>query len=218
MEHPPDDVNNCDDLDLVAVSQANAANHKEYEFEQDLVYGRSDYVFNDSEDSEEEEEEDGQNPNEPPILKAAQRGNLTLVEELLRHDPSCVNVADDDGYTPLHRAAQSNRIEVLKCLIENGAQIDARTVDGWQAIHSAAQWGHVRILLILVAMGADINARTNGGNSPFHLAVTRPTNRQLIEYMLFLDEVDLEAVNDANDTAYDICKRNSRLYKLWELL
>lgn len=206
-----DSSNHCDALSLVNDVDVN---DNQYGFEQDLVYGRSDYVFDDDFSSEEEQE----NPNEHPILKAAQKGNIPLAEELLRQDPSCVNVTDPDGYTPLHRAAQSNREEMLKYLIENGANLNARTIDGWQAIHSAAQWGHAAILRILVSAGVDINSRTNGGNTPFHLAVTRPTNKLLIEYLLFLDEVDLEARNDANDTAYDICKRNSRLYKLWELL
>lgn len=191
-------------------------NDDEYGFERDLVYGRSDYAFEDELNGEEESDEE--DPNASPILKAAERGNLQLVEELLRTDPSSVNVADSDGYTPLHRACYSNRIEVAKCLIENGANIRARTDDGWQPIHSAAQWGNVDLVRILVSSGADINVRSNGGNTPFHLAATRPTNRPLIEYMLYSGEVDIEAKNDANDTAFDICKRNSRLYKLWELL
>jgi len=171
--------------------------------------------FQDSLDGRETIEPD---PDEAPILKAAEKGQLELVKKLIREDPNCVNVSDVDGYTPLHRASYNNRIEVAKLLIANGANIAAQTIDGWQPIHSAAQWGNVHIVRLLMSSGADINARSNGNNTPFHLAVTRPSNRPLIEYMLFSDEVDIEAKNDASDTPFDICKRNSRLYKLWDLL
>ena len=157
-------------------------------------------------------------PAEAPILHASEKGKLNLVKQMIQQDPCSVNVSDVDGYTPLHRACYNNRIEVVKYLIENGANLSAQTIDGWQPIHSAAQWGHVNVVRILVSSGADINARTNGRNTPFHLAVSRPSNRPLIEYMLFSDDVDIEAKNDASDTAFDICKRNSLLYKLWDLL
>ncbi|KAI2808945.1 ankyrin repeat domain-containing protein [Blomia tropicalis] len=157
-------------------------------------------------------------PEEHPILKAAEKGKLDLVKQMIQMEPWSVNVSDVDGYTPLHRASYNNRIEVVKYLIENGANVRAKTMDGWEPIHSAAQWGNVQIVRILMASGGDINARSNGGNTPFHLAVSRPSNRPLIEYMLYSDDVDIEAKNDAVDTAYDICKRNSRLYKLWDLL
>jgi len=206
---------NCDDTELDTDQRELFDTDNEYGFEKDLIYGRSDYHFQDEDDDEDTAND---NPNEPPILKAAEKGYLQLVEDLLRSDPGAVNISDIDGYTALHRACYSNRIEVVKCLIENGANLFAKTVDGWQPIHSAAQWGNVDIVKILVGSGADINARSNGGNTPFHLAASRSTNRPLIEYMLFSDEVDIEAKNDAKDTAFDICKRNSRLYKLWELL
>ena len=212
MDHPDLDARDFavtrDDIQVKLLE-----NDNQFGFEHDMAYGRTEVDFDDDDDS------NGQNnDDESPILKASEKGNLELVRELLRQDPSLVNVADVDGYTPLHRACYSNRIEMVKCLIENGANLCAVTVDGWQPIHSAAQWGNVQIVRILISSGADINARSNGGNTPFHLAVSRPSNRPLIEYLLFLDEVDIEAKNDANDTAFDICKRNSRLYKLWDLL
>lgn len=190
------------DSDIDSVNEPNFA-ASDHEFEEST---------NDRSESIDEE------PDEEPILRACEKGKLDLVKELVQKQPNLVNVADVDGYTPLHRACYNNRIEVVKYLIENGANLAAPTIDGWQPLHSAAQWGHVQVVRILVNSGADINARSNGGNTPFHLAVSRPSNRPLIEYMLYSDDVDIDAKNDASDTAFDICKRNSRLYKLWDLL
>lgn len=153
------------------------------------------------------------------ILECAEKGKVKLIERFLQVDPSLVNVTDSEQYTPLHRACSNNRIEAVKVLISNGANIEAATVDGWQPIHSAAQWGNVQLVRLLLASGSDLNSRTDGGNTPFHLAATRAaTNRELIEYLLFHDLVDIDATNNAGDTPFDICKRNSRYYKLWNLL
>ena len=42
------------------------------------------------------------------ILWAAENGNTDLVTELLESDQSLVNSKDNDGYSPLHRAAYEN--------------------------------------------------------------------------------------------------------------
>ena len=42
------------------------------------------------------------------ILWAAENGNIELVIELLDSDRTLVNSRDNDGYTPLHRAAYEN--------------------------------------------------------------------------------------------------------------
>lgn len=152
------------------------------------------------------------------ILEAAEDGYLEMVRKFIEQNPSCINVPDEDGYTALHRACYNNHVEVVKYLLEHGADVGARTNDGWQPIHSSAQWGNVQILRILCSWGADLNSKTVGGNTPFHLAVSKPRNGQLIEYLLFHDDVDIEAINDAGDSPYNICKRYSKHYKLWEFL
>lgn len=154
------------------------------------------------------------------ILEAAEKGRIELMKQFYKIDPDLINIQDSDGYTPLHRACYNNRIETVKWLVTNGANVCAKTDDGWQPIHCAAQWGCVKVFRILLAYGANINCKTNGANTPFHLAVTRgERNRKLIEYLLFrCQDIDLNARNDADDTPFDICKRNSMMYKLWDLL
>ena len=38
-----------------------------------------------------------------------------------------INAADSDGWTPLHCAASCNSVQMVKFLVENGAQIFAET-------------------------------------------------------------------------------------------
>ena len=74
------------------------------------------------------------------FLKAAEFGNLTLVEQMIKLDDKFIKAKDSDEYTALHRASYNGRIDVIKVLISNGADVTARTIDGWQPLHCACRW------------------------------------------------------------------------------
>jgi ankyrin repeat protein len=57
---------------------------------------------------------------------AAHLGMLDRLEELVGRDPSLVHARGGDGKTPLHWAST---VEVAGCLLDRGAEIDARDVD-----------------------------------------------------------------------------------------
>lgn len=52
---------------------------------------------------------------------------------------------------------------IFQVLVQNGANISARTDDGWQPLHSACKWNSADCAAKLLAYGADINALSNGG-------------------------------------------------------
>jgi ankyrin repeat domain-containing protein 49 len=43
-------------------------------------------------------------------LWAAETGNIDILNEMLQTDPNLVNAVDNDGYTPLHRAAYEGHV------------------------------------------------------------------------------------------------------------
>jgi ankyrin repeat protein len=151
------------------------------------------------------------------ILKAAENGDIDRVKKCLNIDKNLVEVDDSDGYTALHRATYNNHIEVVKLLIESGANVCSRTADGWQPIHSAAKWKHIHLLDFLLASGADINAVSNGGNTALHLAANH-NSKEVIEFLLFHEDIDVTLKNDCGETAFDIAKRSSNYYRLWDYL
>ena len=61
-------------------------------------------------------------PDEKAILQAAENGNLEKVKNLLAKNPSLIEAADIDGYTPLHRACYGNHIEIVEVFIKNNIQ------------------------------------------------------------------------------------------------
>ena len=78
----------------------------------------------------------------------------------------------DDGSSLLHYAAWLGGPQVIRSLLEAGADPNARTDDGWTPLHAAAESNEHpdEVVAVLVAAGADSNARTQRGTTPLHLA------------------------------------------------
>lgn len=142
---------------------------------------------NEDEEVEEEEEDHSQewylekeeslkDTPEVLILWAVENNRLSTVRRLLKVDPLLVHCCDEDGYTPLHRAAYSGHVDVVSALIANGATVNTRTIDGWTPLHSACHWSRVAVASLLLQHGAELNAQTNGGLTPLHLAASNTTS------------------------------------------
>ena len=71
------------------------------------------------------------------FFTAVQSGDTTRVRELLSSDPALSRVKDAEGATALHYATEHGRRELVKLLLEHGADINARddrfhaTPTGW---------------------------------------------------------------------------------------
>ena len=83
-----------------------------------------------------------------------------------------VDSTDSLGRTPLYKAVQGYRPEIIKVLLDNGANANARDNQGCTPLHAAAMTDHYSALKpILVASGAEESARDNDGNTPAELNV-----------------------------------------------
>lgn len=73
--------------------------------------------------------------------------------------------------TPLHRAAANNgNPEVIRTLVQLGADVNARDKDGWTPLHVAAGLSEKpEVVLVLLKLGADPKARTSGGSTAWDL-------------------------------------------------
>jgi hypothetical protein len=86
----------------------------------------------------------------------------------------------------LHRHARRSTAEVLKHLIEHGADVDARDTLGRTPLHCVAGEERVRFVIekarLLIAAGSDVNATDKTGQTSLHAAAR--CNRELIELLL----------------------------------
>ena len=81
-------------------------------------------------------------------------------------------MSDKYGNTPLHKGAEGGSREIVKLMLEHGAEkdINARAQFGYTPLHAGARSGSLDVVRLLLEHGAerDINARTAGGWTPLH--------------------------------------------------
>lgn len=110
------------------------------------------------------------------MIKAAEEGRLKRVEKLIL-DGANPNATDQFGWTPLHYVADAwspaqseakRRAELnhVRFLIENGADVMARTFDDRTPLHAAALAGKTDIARILVDNGSEPDPVDRNGRTP----------------------------------------------------
>ena len=83
-----------------------------------------------------------------------------------------VNAFDDERGTPLHRAAENDRPEVIRALVKNGAKLNARGMLEETPLHVAAEQGRANASLVLLEAGASPNSVNMSGYTPLHTLVS----------------------------------------------
>lgn len=104
-----------------------------------------------------------------PIHLAAASGHQSIVELILKLNPSMLDIPNKHGSTPLHWAARFGHRSMVKFLIRTGSNaIDSVNNSGLLPIHYAAKWGHVSVAKILLQLNP--SSIDLGMLTPFHLA------------------------------------------------
>jgi ankyrin repeat protein len=103
------------------------------------------------------------------IFTAAREGNGGEVKRLLDADPTLLERVDVDGDRPLIVAASYGQLEVVRLLMEIGANLNATGSWGDTALICAATRGHVEVTALLLSKGAHANSN-DGGVTPLMLA------------------------------------------------
>ncbi|KAI9776415.1 MAG: hypothetical protein M1839_009612 [Geoglossum umbratile] len=74
-----------------------------------------------------------------------------------------VNKSDAGGKTALHWSATQKHEEIVRLLLNKGAEIGSRDNKGQVALHVAAYSGHESVVRLLIKKGADVNAKNSDG-------------------------------------------------------
>jgi len=152
---------------------------------------------------------------EENFLWAAQAGNLSLAVELLEKNPELVRTQDCDGYSPLHRACYSNKIEMVDFLLSKGARVDLPTFEGWTPLHSACKWGNHRCAIKLLMHGAPINAASKSGQTALHIAASCRSDKKCLKLLLSWPGLDPELKNVEGETGFDRALINTKKHFLF---
>ncbi|XP_048515605.1 uncharacterized protein LOC105692384 isoform X2 [Athalia rosae] len=98
------------------------------------------------------------------ISYLAGNGTVAMLEAALCFPEVDVNLADNEGNTPLHFAAQAGQLECVSILLQRsaGIEVDARNTLGFTPLMKAALQGRTKCAKILLFAGANPTLRDYG--------------------------------------------------------
>lgn len=119
-----------------------------------------------------------------------------------------LNLEDMINRSPLHRAAYRGNDEVLKILLDQGAQTETADDDGRTPLHWAAKGGKKDTVQLLIAKGSQVNARDNTGRTPLHEAAIS-IDSEVVD-LLLENGAELNARDKQGTTPLDLAQQYAR--------
>jgi ankyrin repeat protein len=144
-----------------------------------------------------------------PIYLAFNRGHASIIWLLLdKSDPDKVEsvIQNCQGMFPkiLLAAACGGIEDIVRFLLEHGAETDVRDGNLWTPLHRTIEGGYATVASLLIKHGADVNAKDDMGRTPLHHA-TRVGNIALAKVLLD-NGADINVVSVEGKRALDMVK------------
>lgn len=115
------------------------------------------------------------------LINAARKNDLREAQRLLDRGTDINQRYDNEGYTPLMEAVCRGRSDIVRLLLERGAEINTRTLGGYTALMFASKRGNIEIVRLLVEKGADLNAEAKDKMRP--TALSQASSIQVAEFL-----------------------------------
>ena len=140
-------------------------------------------------------------PKKPPMLAAANSGNLKRIQKLI-DDGEDLSPVDKDGYSPVQLALYNGHAEAARLLIEAGASLEQpKDLEAFSPLVTAIIRGHADIVRLMLEKGANVNGRTPSGETAKYFPLLMACNRHQREAGEVLLEYGAD-VNQADPNGY----------------
>lgn len=128
------------------------------------------------------------------------------VEHLLtfKECTDSIDAIDDTAATPLILATLKGNRNIVKWLVEKGANINARNWQGHSPLQYACSKGWKDIVVYLLDKGADINVKDNRGDTSIHRLASLGRTEILNIFLNSKDKPKLDTPNAEGNTALHI--------------
>jgi uncharacterized protein len=134
------------------------------------------------------------------VFAACMAGARERAVELIGREPELVKAYSHDGWTPLHLACFFGHPTLVQTLIEQGADVNARSDNKMQnmPLHAAAAGRNREAVRILLEHGAEVNARQEGGWTALH-AASQNGDAEMARLLIAAGaDVEMRAANQQN--------------------
>jgi ankyrin repeat protein len=144
------------------------------------------------------------------LFEAASVGQLTTVQSILAKHPDQINAYAPDGFFPLALAAFFGHAEIVKFLLDHGADVQQASTNAQRvnALHAASANRHLDICRMPIDKGIDVNTKQEGGFTPLQEAAQNG-QLELVE-LLLQHGADAATKNDKGQTALDIARESNQ--------
>lgn len=138
------------------------------------------------------------------VYLAAEEDKLDALKTMLAYPDvrRLVDVGDRYDNHPLHIAAQEGYLSIVKCLIENGADLDCKNEEEQTPLHLAAKNGRTNVVREMVIRDhSSVNDEDEDSNTALHLATLHGHTK--VALILIKNGADVAARNSVLWTPLD---------------
>jgi len=137
-----------------------------------------------------------------PLLKAVALGDIAHIKLFIKYNVD-INAASEK-ITPLRHAVSKNNLEIVRLLIESGANVNLQDYYKRSPISDAIKNENIEMVRLLVSLGADVNMQHDEKCTPIHIAISEKSI-DIVEYLL---------QNGASIFLKDYKEKNALIYAL----
>lgn len=118
------------------------------------------------------------------LSRACNNDDLEKAKVCLEDRPEDINQPDNAGNTPLQIASLEGFTDVVRFLLESGAEVDTRNIDLDTPLIDAVENGHLAVVELLLKHGANPRLANAKGDEPFDLALPSVENYKVIRKLI----------------------------------